>query len=410
MQEMFCWFDHLTVNIQGVLNGHPVVPVPCLDDCKTPKGDLVSPRRSVADPSIDPPSLIFASVSAESTAQTNGSRPLPPSSPVTTATVLRDRGTSPVRFPTYSQSEFSRERFQPIHEEVDDERWSHQAVTRVAPRFREQDPPPPRGSSTLDQLWEKFCSRWPLEDSQPPRNREASLLERLERLARLIQNTRGGEAPGSSRGPEDGARRRKEGEEDEAAGTQRSVTEPRRTEAGRVRWAEQPSEQASGSSPHRAPPHLHLRPADRDETDTVSTSGSVSTVDTARLARVFGPRRVQLLKTSRSLRKLYGTIDKQRGGSSEEPLAVTPEDSTVSAFLRQVAPQAPPGTTRPCGVLRFHVAVVFRCRPSPRCPLAATAPPHTRTSDPPGRPRRGRAWKWPTKASRRVSVRCLVWI
>lgn len=228
-----------------------------------------------------------------------------------------------MNFPSYSQSEFSH---------------------GVAPQSRDQNPPPTQSSSTLDQLWERFCSRWHLEDSQPTSNGEASLLERLERLSRLIHDTRESKAPGSSRGSEDGAQRRQEGKEDEAAETQRRFREARKAEAespssGRDRWVEHPSE------------HQHLCPADRDETDTVSTSGSISTVDTARLVRAFGSHRVQLLKTSCSLRKLYSTIDKQkerreqRGGASEEQLAITAasrltQDSTVSEFrLGKMAPQ-----------------------------------------------------------------------
>ncbi|XP_056868006.1 mucin-19 isoform X2 [Takifugu flavidus] len=276
---------------------------------------------------------------AESTSQTNGNRPLPPSSPVTTATVLRDQGTSPVNFPSYGQSEFSHERFQRIHEEVNDEKSSNHLVPSVVPQSPDQNPPPTQSSSTLDQLWERFCSRWHLEDSQPTSNREASLLERLERLSRLIHNTRGSKAPASSRGSEDGAQRREDGREDEAAETQRRLGEARKTEAesGPVRWVEHPN----GCS-HGAARHQHLCPADRDETDTVSTSGSISTVDTARLVRAFGSHRVQLLKTSCSLRKLYSTIDKQRerreqrGGRSEEQLSISAasrltQDSTVSA-------------------------------------------------------------------------------
>lgn len=196
-------------------------------------------------------------------------------------------------------------------------------VPSVVPQSQDQEPPPTQSSSTLDQLWERFCSRWHLEDSQTASNREASLLERLERLSRLIHDSRGSKAPGSARGSEDGAQRK----EDEAAETQRRVREARKTEAD------------SSPSGH----HQHLCPADRDETDTASTSGSISTVDTARLVRAFGSHRVQLLKTSRSLRKLYSTIDQQK--ERREQLSLTAasrltRDSTVSEFrLSKMAPQ-----------------------------------------------------------------------
>lgn len=369
-----------------------------------------------------------------------------------------------MNFPSYGQSEFSHERFQRIHEEVNDEKSSNHLVPSVVPQSPDQNPPPTQSSSTLDQLWERFCSRWHLEDSQPTSNREASLLERLERLSRLIHNTRGSKAPASSRGSEDGAQRMEDGREDEAAGTQQRLGEARKTEAesGPVRWVEHPSEHANGCS-HGAARHQHLCPADRDETDAVSTSGSISTVDTARLVRAFGSHRVQLLKTSCSLRKLYSTIDKQRerrseeqwGGRSEEQLSISAasrltQDSTVSEFSSAASGGLIPAVavgfdgkeqkevrfkrsalTQP-GVSRhtrlqklrgiidvlvkcslFMSALVFRCLLSRRSPPAPTASPPAHTRAPPGReapPERGRQLKWPTKASRRVSVGGCVWI
>lgn len=277
-------------------------------------------------------------LSAESTSQTAGRRSLQLSSPVTRATVMRDQGTSPVHFLSYNQAEFSHEMFQPIYEEADREKSRHRSVTSMVLPVKDQAPPPPHSSSTLDQLWEKFCSRWQLEDSKPAADREASLLERLERLSRLIHNTRGNKAPGTSRGSEDGAQR-KEGKKDEAVKTQWTVRDGRTAAescpSGQAQWVEEPSEPADASV-HGAPRHQRLCPADWDETDTVSTSGSISTVDTARLVRVFGSHRVQLLKTSSNLRKLYSTIDRQkerreqRGGRREEHLSIITEDSTVS--------------------------------------------------------------------------------
>lgn len=218
----------------------------------------------------------------------------------------------------------SHERFQSIHEEVKDEKSSKGSDPSVVTRPRDQNPPPTQSSCTLDQLWERFCSRWHLEDPHPTSNREAPLLERLERLSRLIHNTRGATAPGSGRGSEDGAQGRKEGKEAEE--TQRRVRGAGSPPSGRGRW-EDPST--------RAARHQHLCPADREEMDTVSTSGSISTVDTARLVRAFGAHRVELLKTSRSLRKLYSTIDQQRERREQLSLSAAsepPRDSTVSEF------------------------------------------------------------------------------
>lgn len=257
-----------------------------------------------------------------------------------------DWGFSPGHFPSYNQSELSHDRFQPISEEVDCENSSHHLVTS------EQDLPLPQSSalqssSTLDQLWERFCTRWNLEDSRPTSNGETSLLERLERLSRLIHNTRGRRNQGS----EEEAQRRNEGKKNEVGATRWRVREDRRTRAesfpSRQAWMmEEPPEPTNDSLPstcsHSGPHHEHLCPADRDETETVSTSGSISTVDTARLVRAFGSHRVQLLKTSSSLRRLYSTIDRQkargeqRGGRTKEQLSsitasqIT-EDSAVSS-------------------------------------------------------------------------------
>lgn len=240
--------------------------------------------------------------------------------------MLRDQGTSPVNFPSSSQSAFGHERVQRIHEEVSDEKSRSHWVPSVVPQSRDQNPPPTQSSSTLDQLWERFCSRWHLEDSHPTSKREAPLLERLERLSRLIHNTRATKAPGSGGGSEDGAQRREERREDEAAGTQRGVREAESPPSGRVRGVEH-----------------------RDETDTVSTSGSLSTVDTARLVRAFGPHRVQLLKTSCSLRKLYSTIDKQKERREQPSISGASgllQDSTVSEF--RLGGAAHPGCS--CGM------------------------------------------------------------
>lgn len=262
--------------------------------------------------------------SAESTTQTDGTRPLHPSSPapVTRATASRDWGTSPGRFPGYDQSQSS-------HEDVPCERSSHRLVSSLVPPLREQGLPPPQASalqssSSLDQLWERFCSRWYLEDSQPASDGEASLLERLERLSRLIHDAR-----------------RSKGEEEAQRDGGKTQSYPS-IQAWRMEEPSEPSNHSLPSTRSHGGPHLqHLCPADREETDAPSTSGSVSTVDTGRLVRAFGPHRVQLLKTTSSLRRLYSTIDEQKvrreergGGAEEQPSSLTAshitEDSAVS--------------------------------------------------------------------------------
>lgn len=251
----------------------------------------------------------FACVSAESTTQTHGSRSLQPSSPaaVTRATALRDWGTSSGRLPSSSPSELSHDCFQASYDEEDYE--SH-AGPSVGPPLGQQD-----SSATLDQLWERFCARWGLEDSPPARDGQASLLERLERLSRLIHDPRGSKAPGATRGPEEEEeeQRRSAGRKTQLGETLWRDRDGTWTRAEAYSWrTEEPSEPATGS--HSGP----QRPAEGDERDILSTSGSVSTVDTARLVRVFGSHRVQLLKNSSSLRRLYSTIEEQRAGRTED--------------------------------------------------------------------------------------------
>lgn len=260
-------------------------------------------------------------MSAESTTHTRGSRPPQPSSPtpVTRATALRDWGTSPGRLPSYHPSELSQE----------EDYESHDVVPSTVPTLGQQDRPPPPSSAlrdrspTLDQLWEHFHARWTLEDPQPARDGEASLLDRLERLSRLIHGARGSE--GAEPGPEEQeeAQRRDGGMENDWW-RDRDGT---RTRAEAYPWRlEEPSEPAHG------PPGGPHRPADRGERDTLSTSGSASTVDTARLVRAFGSHRVQLLRDSSRLRRLYSSIDQQRGGRTQDLSSIrTSEDSAVGS-------------------------------------------------------------------------------
>lgn len=212
---------------------------------------------------------------------------------------------------------------------------------------RSSDPPQP----SLDQLWERFCSQWSPEEPRPSGSREASLLERLERLSRLIHSTKSPNAPETPHDPRERQGRRREDaagrERKKLAGEMRAAGEVgetrRRVGGGRATdgqalaphraWTQRPvgDDQDSVTSSHHA---RHPRPADRDESENLSTtSGSLSTVDTARLVRAFGAHRVQRLKTSSGLSKLYGTISKQkeereqRGRDGELAHGVTPSDT-----------------------------------------------------------------------------------
>lgn len=230
--------------------------------------------------------------------------------------------------------------------EMDHSRVSHHRSDRqrsapqmTAERDRERRDADLRqqGSSNLDQLWQSFCERWSAEESRPTSDRESSLLERLERLSRLIHSNRDANV---SELQTEGHRHQEEkqnwrGEEAEVMRKERrrDVGEGKRSRRGEDREMEK---RTSRHAPHqvwtqRQPVEETSEPAEedsrvsvtssfssqsqqlRDESETVSTaSGSMSTVDTARLIRAFGANRVQHLKTSSGLSKLYNTINKQR--------------------------------------------------------------------------------------------------
>lgn len=293
----------------------------------------------------------------------------------------RDQGTSPVQFLTYDQPEPSRKGFQPVHVEVDYDGTSYLNQSSVPEarwerdqQRRDPDVPQPisqQRSSNLDQLWQRFCDRWSLEEARPTSEREASLLERLERLSRLIHSTRAANVSGqqqeeywdsysvkqklAKRGG-DATREEKRhavrGDKSslhyDTRETQRNIRGSRQVEDDHA-WTQrlqvedmsQPVEEDSHASyasslSHSSFQSQHLCPADKDETETLSTvSGSMSTIDTARLIRAFGAHRVQHLKTSSSLSKLYSTINKQkegreqrRGRNRDSPHIVTPSETT----------------------------------------------------------------------------------
>ncbi|XP_034381173.1 uncharacterized protein alms1 isoform X2 [Cyclopterus lumpus] len=284
----------------------------------------------------------------------------------------RDQGTSPVQFPSHDQPERSRVRFQLVH--VDDDKAGRRLGRSSAPQVggeldqerRDSRLPPPaarQSSGALDQLWESFCEQWSLKESRPTSDREASLLERLERLSCLIHSSRStnkSEGKPAWRGEDAGEVKRSVG--CEARGTERKVRGGRKVEGEPPEvplqaWTQRLQVQTTSPSADEdsrdsftssfsqiSSPSRHLCPADRDESETLSTgSGSMSTVDTERLTRAFGAHRVQHLKTSSGLRKLYSTINKQkegreqrRGRHKEPPHLITllettgTEESTVA--------------------------------------------------------------------------------
>ncbi|XP_075873486.1 centrosome-associated protein ALMS1-like [Nelusetta ayraudi] len=184
---------------------------------------------------------------------------------------------------------------------------SQGSVGTAPPPRRHQDPERDGGSEgggPLDQLWLKFCSQWRREESRLSAERDGSLLERLERLSRLI-----------GRGDE---WRREGGGQDASAGRP----------AGRL--------PASGQDRTRPlPPQEAAPPAGVAPADSVSVaSGSVSSVDTTRLARVFGAERVRRLRTSTStsasIHKLHRTIQEQKEGKNKEEAADSFSQSEAS--------------------------------------------------------------------------------
>ncbi|XP_076002824.1 ALMS1 centrosome and basal body associated protein isoform X2 [Genypterus blacodes] len=264
-----------------------------------------------------------------------------------------DLSASPVRFLSCAP-------ISPVNMEMNYDHASHHPSTHVDQSFvlkageerhqRSSDtaiaqPSPQHSSSILDRLWDRFCEGQHQEESRPTSEKETSLLERLERLSRLIHSPR---APSVTEqqyethpGPDTTAREeRKEdikeieireigsGAERKGRGSRevdskhstppQAWTQMPHAEADRLPTEEDNRTSSNSTNTQSSSYSLHLCPAQRDECDTSSTtSGSMSTVDTARLIRAFGAHRVLHPKTSSSLSKLYSAIDRQKGGSEE---------------------------------------------------------------------------------------------
>ncbi|XP_037341781.2 mucin-2 isoform X2 [Pungitius pungitius] len=248
----------------------------------------------------------------------------------------RDQGTGPVRLPSAEQPERSRVRFQPVRADQDQERRGRPVPLTGAQR-----------SSALDRLWERFCDQWSPEASRPTRDTDASLLERLERLSRLIHGRRDmSEGQEDKPGREGEVRRGCEVTGGREAGGEPPLPPQARRGRLQVEETSRPADEDSLSSQSQ-----HLCPADRDGSETLS-SASMSTVDTERLIRAFGAHRVRRLEASASLSKLYGAIDRQKEGRHERRGRGTEEstvaaDSTTSTSTSNLAsPGGPPRTHR----------------------------------------------------------------
>ncbi|KAK6304914.1 hypothetical protein J4Q44_G00255000 [Coregonus suidteri] len=316
-----------------------------------------------------------------------------PAIPTTTtrgpSVAMRDHGTSITTTTTHTQGvsvtdrpvqpslrcslgvgEEEQEEFQPLHVEMDYSCMDHHHhfpnthPTHPLPHPGMEREPGRRDHSlaqwsggTLDQLWRRFSERWSLEEARPTNEREAPLLERLERLSRLIQSTGTSTLPQqqtdtteqegggrrsrereSSKKKEEG--RSREGVEEERSrrekgSSRRSNPDAKANQAtasgARQAWEGEDCPASYNSSPsHRPARSQYLCPAERDTFGSISgeTSSSMSTVDTARLVWAFGAHRVRgqntgggtssSHRTNHSLSKLYSTIHQQRRGRPRE--------------------------------------------------------------------------------------------
>ncbi|XP_056327278.1 centrosome-associated protein ALMS1 isoform X2 [Danio aesculapii] len=179
-------------------------------------------------------------------------------------------------------------------------------------------------TSSLDQLWRRFNEKWSTEKSRSISDGETSLLDRLERLSRLIHNTTPTDhsiqqSSESGNGEYDRMRDQEEGEQRKRV---QLKAPPKHA------WVQ---DEGQGK--------VHLCPAERDE--SVETSSSVSTVDTERLQRAFGAHRVtsEGMKSDGSLLRFYNGINAKKTGrrkpsTKDAAVSVTTDstdDSTVSA-------------------------------------------------------------------------------
>ncbi|XP_034432635.1 uncharacterized protein alms1 [Hippoglossus hippoglossus] len=324
---------------------------------------IYSKRLRTANFKMQQPGHRDSSVTANKSSQTSANRTSRPSSQVSPAlsrlsssnnpeAPKRDQGTSPMPFTRHHQPETNRETVQPVHMDLRC-RTSHHLDQSSVPQTgghqhtRDVAPPAsPQSNIGLDELWQRFCDRWTIEQSRPTSDQEASLLQRLERLSRLIHSRRRTnvselqeENQKLGRRREDATREEKRHSNREDDGSLHEETKPpvpHQAQRTSQPAAENSRTTFSSSLSHSSSQSLTLSPADRDASESLSTvSGSMSSVDTARLVRVFGAHRVKHLKSGSSLGKLYNTINKQKEGREQRrerhgdhPHLITPLETT----------------------------------------------------------------------------------
>ncbi|GAA6110583.1 Alstrom syndrome protein 1 isoform X1 [Tachysurus ichikawai] len=197
--------------------------------------------------------------------------------------------------------------------------------------------------SSLDQLWHRFNEQFIFQDTKTTNNLEISLLERLERLSRLLQGSTPLHAPSPAHSRvEKGKSRTREHEPRRTQGTDPTKNR-KKQERNEVRGILKTARDNNISFSNKQilvekkqQGKDYCFPAERVKSDSVSvdTSSSQSTIDTHRLIKAFGAYRVssgregvegsQPPKPNDGLLKLYNHIKKQKRehgkGSSENHL------------------------------------------------------------------------------------------
>ncbi|XP_078056174.1 ALMS1 centrosome and basal body associated protein [Mustelus asterias] len=226
------------------------------------------------------------------------------------------------------------------------------------PAERSSGPPGAGGTerySSLDELWQRFKERQKKHKRLGSSSAsELSLLERLDALARILRNP-----VQHSLFPAEGRdRQRRKAQRDRrlrvwedtamvgpSPPSPDSLATPRSESADSLeeistdrikkllqhqRYVDMKGDSSAG------PPTTESEtttPAETDAQTQTETGSSISTIDTARLVRAFGPERVNVQPLSR----LYGSIEKQKGSSVYRRRPRRAETMSQNAASHQVS-------------------------------------------------------------------------